>query len=129
MLETVKKRLEALGYELKITDDFSLNFCMDKVTNAIKNEINWKEIPKELEQVAVDMIVGDFLLGKKTFAPQELENLDLDYAIKEMQEGDTKTVFATGEGSQTSEQRLNSFINYLLNYGKDQFPKFRRLRW
>jgi len=58
-----------------------------------------------------------------------LTNLDLDFAVKEISLGDTKTAFAVGDASQTSEQRLNTFISTLLSYGKAEFSKFRRLSW
>ena len=75
------------------------------------------------------MAAGEFLQAKKTFQPDDLESFDLDYAVKQIQTGDTNTVFAAGEGSMTPEQRLNTFINYLLNYGKSEFHSFRRIRW
>ena len=36
MLEDVIKRLEGLGFT--VTDEWVLNFCIDKVTNHIKNK-------------------------------------------------------------------------------------------
>ncbi len=128
-VETVKKRLECFGYEIRAGDDTALRFCVEKVSSSIKNEINWKEVPDGLGRIAVDMAAGEFLLSKKTFAPDELTNLDLGYAVKQIQTGDTNTVFATGEGNFTPEQRLTAFINYLLSYGKAEFNSFRRLRW
>lgn len=128
-VDIVKERLKSFGYELKAEDDFVLSFCIDKVRSSIKNEINWQDVPEGLEHVAIDMVVGEFLLSKKTFAPNELEGFDLDYAVKQIQTGDTNTVFAIGEGSMTPEQRLTTFINYLLSYGKAEFNSFRRLRW
>ena len=116
--DTVKERLKSFGYEVKADDEFALTFCVEKVRSTIKNEINWNDVPEGLEHIAVDMAVGEFLLSKKTFAP-----------VKQIQTGDTNTVFATGEGSMTPEQRLTSFINYLLSYGKAEFNSFRRIRW
>nr|DAQ34782.1 MAG TPA: tail connector protein [Caudoviricetes sp.] len=127
--DAVKDRLKSLGYEVKADDEFALTFCVEKVRSSIKNEINWQEVPEGLEHIAVDMAVGDFLLSKKTFAPNDLVGFDLDYAVKQIQTGDTNTVFATGEGSLTPEQRLTTFINYLLSYGKAEFNSFRRIRW
>ncbi len=127
--ETVKERLKSFGYEVRAEDAFALTFCIEKVKNTIKNEINAKDIPEGLEHIAVDMAAGEFLLSKKTFAPADLEGLDLDYAVKQIQTGDTNTVFATGEGSLTPEQRLNSFINYLLTYGREEFSCYRKIRW
>lgn len=127
--DAVKDRLKSLGYEVKADDEFALTFCVEKVRSTIKNEINWQDVPEGLEHIAVDMAAGEFLLSKKTFAPNDLVGLDLDYAVKQIQTGDTNTVFATGEGSLTPEQRLTAFINYLLSYGKAEFNSFRRIRW
>ena len=127
--DAVKDRLKSLGYEVKVDDEFALTFCVEKVRSTIKNEINWQDVPEGLEHIAVDMAAGEFLLSKKTFAPNDLVGFDLDYAVKQIQTGDTNTVFATGEGSLTPEQRLTAFINYLLSYGKAEFNSFRRIRW
>lgn len=128
-LENVKERLKGFGYTVKAGDDFALTFCIEKVRSTIKNEVNWQDVPEGLEHIAVDMTVGEFLLSKKTFAPDDLDSLDLDYAVKQIQTGDTNTVFATGDGTMTPEQRLTSFINYLLSYGREEFSCFRRIRW
>lgn len=128
-VDAVKARLQSFGYEVKVEDDFALTFCVEKVRNTVKIEINWQDVPEELEHIAIDMACGEFLNAKKTFAPDDLENLDLDQAVKQIQTGDTNTVFAVGDGSQTDEQRLTAFINYLLNYGRSEFNSFRRIRW
>lgn len=126
---TVTARLTSMGYDVKADDESALAFCVGKVRSSILNDINWDHIPEGLEHTAVDMVVGEFLQMKKTFCPADLESFNLDYAVKQIQTGDTNTVFATGEGSQTDEQRLTTLINYLLTYGKDEFSSFRRLRW
>lgn len=128
-IDTVTERLRSFGYEVRTDDEFALTFCIEKVRSTIKNETNWQDVPEGLAHIAVDMTVGEFLLSKKTFAPDELEGFDLEYAVKQIQTGDTNTVFATGEGSLTPEQRLTTFINYLLSYGKAEFNAFRRIRW
>lgn len=126
--DAVLKRLSSLGIEIDSSDGFVLTFAVEKVRSTIKNEINWQDVPEGLEHIAVDMAVGEFLLNKKTFAPDSL-NIDLSYAVKQIQAGDTNTVFATGESSLTPEQRLDNLINYLLSYGKSEFASFRRLKW
>ncbi len=128
-VEIVKKRLLSFGYETKADDESALVFCVEKTRNTIKNETNRKDIPEGLEQVAVDMAVGEFLLSKKTFAPADLEGLDLNYAVKQIQTGDTNTVFAIGDGNMTPEQRLTSFINHLLTSRRAEFNSFRKIRW
>ena len=129
MLERIKERLQSLGYTVKDSDDIAINFAMQKVENTIKNDCNVSAIPDGLTHVAINMVVGEFLMSKKTFAPSDLLNFNLDSAVKQIQEGDTNISFAVGEGSKTDEQRLDSFIDYLLNYGRDEFITYRRFRW
>lgn len=129
MLERIKERLQSIGYAVKDSDDIAINFAMQKVENTIKNDCNISAIPDGLINIAIDMVVGEFLMSKKTFAPNDLLNFNLDSAIKQIQEGDTNISFAVGEGSKTDEQRLDSFIDYLLNYGRDEFITYRRFRW
>lgn len=127
-VEAVKNRLASFGYTVKDTDELAITFSVDKVTSTIKNEINWQYVPDGLFHIAVDMACGEFLMYKLTFSPDDLD-IDLDTAVSELREGDTTVRFGLGDGSTTPEQRLTSFINYLLNYGKDEFNSFRRLRW
>lgn len=129
MLEQVKERLQSFGYELQEGDEFSLNFCVQKVENTIKNDCNVPAIPDGLRNIAVDMAVGEFLTAKKTFSPNSIAGLDFDAAVKQIQTGDTNIVFAVGEGCLTTEQRLDNFVSYLLTYGREQFSCYRRIRW
>ena len=129
MLEKVKERLQSFGYTLKDGDEVILNFSIQKVENTIKNDCNVSSIPDGLVNIAIDMTIGEFLTAKKTFSPNDITGLDLDFAVKQIQTGDTNTVFATGEGSLTPEQRLSAFISYLLTYGRDEFSCYRKIRW
>lgn len=129
MLERVKERLESFGYALKDGDEAILTFSIQKVENTIKNDCNVPSVPDGLANIAIDMAIGEFLTAKKTFSPDDIAGLDLDFAVKQIQVGDTNTVFATGEAILTPEQRLNSFLNYLLTYGRDEFACYRKLRW
>ncbi len=129
MFIKAKERIESFGYEFKNSDKVILDFAIQKVENTIKNECNVNEIPEGLINIAVDMAAGEFLLSKKTFAPEDLAGFDLSYAVKQIQTGDTNTVFAVGDGSLTNEQRLDAFINHLLTYGRKEFLCYRKLRW
>lgn len=129
MLDKAKERLQTLGYELQNGDEASLAFSVLKVMQSIKNECNVPAVPDGLLSVAVDMSVGEFLQVKKTFSPDSVAGLDLDMAVKQIQMGDTNIVFATGEGSLTAEQRLDAFLQYLLNSGREALSCYRRVRW
>ena len=129
MVEQARERLESFGYLLKDGDEVILAFSLQKVENTIKNDCNVSSELKGLVSIAIDMAVGEFLTAKKAFTPDDIAGLDLDYAVKQIQAGDTNTVFATGEGNLTPEQRLNNFLNYLLTHGRDEFSCYRKLRW
>lgn len=129
LFQKAKEKLESFGYEFKTEDNSILEMCFGKVEWTIRNDCNIYSIPEGLASIAIDMAIGEFLTAKKTFSPNEIAGLDLDFAVKQIQEGDTNTVFATGEASMTPEQRLNNFLNYLLTHGRDEFACYRRLRW
>lgn len=88
---------------------------------------NAKNMPEGLVSVAVYMAVGEYLNMKKVSG--QLEGFDLEAAIKQIQEGDTNTVFAIGDGNLTPEQRLNSLIDYLTNGRSRELYRFRKFVW
>ena len=123
------KRLEGFGYKLKAGDKAVLKFAVEKVTNTIKNECNVSAVPDGLINIAVDMAAGEFLGTKKAFSPADIAGLDLEPAVKQIQVGDTNTAFAVGEGSLTTEQRFDLFVEHLLNYGRGELACYRKIRW
>ena len=130
MLEKVIARLDSFGYTVTEKDMPTLVFEIEKVTWTVKNDCNVSEIPEGLTHIAIDMVCGHFLQTKKTTSPADLSDLiDFDSAvIKEITAGDTKTVWENS-GAQSSEQRYDAFCDYLINYGRDEFSCYRRLRW
>ena len=128
--ETIIKRLASLGYTFNdVSDSWVLGFLFDKVTNSIKDSINRPEIPEALYQVFVDMVAGEFLLMKKSTGGLDGFEVDTEaVAVKSIQQGDTSVSFAVDK-TMSAEERLNAVINYLLNYGKPQFLRHRRLVW
>ena len=122
----VEMRLLTLGYPVTEADQKILSHVTGHAAQYVCTFCNFPrcpdDIPGSLRYVTVDYAVGNFLQHKKTFAPDDLTNLNLDVVVKQITTGDTTTVFATGEGSQTDEQKLNSFISYLMTYGKQEFP-------
>lgn len=128
-LKTVRSLLENIGYITNTSDEAILRFCIDNVRNTIKNTIHRKDVPKGLKYVVIKRTIGEFLKTKKTFAPDDIAGLDLSSAVKQIQEGDVNVVFTTGDGSLTSEQRLDSLISHFLAYGQDEIMHYRRLVW
>ena len=126
MREDVVTLLDAFGVT-GAADDPLLDFIIATVTERIKNETNQPAIPEGLNRLAVEMVAGQYLSLKK--GSGQLEGFDLEAAVKQIQEGDTNTVFAIGEGNTTPEQRLDTLINYLMNGRTREFIKYRRLSW
>lgn len=118
--------LTALGVA-GAADDPLLDIVLNNVQWRIKNLSNLSEIPEGLESLAVSMAVGEYLNMKKVSG--QLEGFDLDAAIKQIQEGDTNTVFAIGDGSSTPEQRLDALISYLISGRTRELYRFRRFVW
>lgn len=126
MRDQVISMLTALGVTGAATDPL-LDILLQNVQQRILNKTNQSVIPEGLESVAIYMAVGEYLNMKKTVG--QLTGFDLDAAIKQIQEGDTNTVFAIGEGSLTPEQRLNGLIDYLINGRSDELYRYRKLVW
>lgn len=126
MRDQVISMLTALGVTGATTDPL-LDILLQTVQQRILNKTNQSVIPEGLESVAVYMAVGEYLNMKKTVG--QLTGFDLDATIKQIQEGDTNTVFAIGEGSLTPEQRLNGLIDYLINGRSDELYRYRKLVW
>lgn len=129
MLDKVKERLTSFGYVLEDGDDALLSFAIEKAENTIKNDCNLSSIPDGLLHIAVDLAAGEFLTVKKVFSPDSIAGLDLEMAVKQIQTGDTNTVFAVGEGGLTPEQRLDAFLNALLSSTRGEFSCYRKIRW
>ena len=126
MREDVVSMLTAIGVT-GAADDPLLDIVISNVQYRVQNETNRADLPDGLKSVAVYMAVGEYLNMKKVSG--QLDGFDLDAAIKQIQEGDTNTVFAIGDGNLTPEQRLDSLISYLINGRTREFYRFRRFLW
>ncbi|MCJ0188296.1 hypothetical protein J0W86_21135, partial [Clostridioides difficile] len=113
-IDDIERRLQGFGYVLKNGDKWLIDFVREKIENIIKLDCNIGEIPKELHNIEVDMIVGEFLFTKKNMGQLDIESLNFEAVEKSISEGDTKVDFAIGSGSQTPEQRFDTLVNYLL---------------
>lgn len=121
MLDDVKSRLEGLGFSVTAADEWILTFCIDKVTNHIKNNCNINEVPQGLHEVAVDLICGEYLQGK--FSTGQLG--DYSQAVQKIKEGDTDITFASG---MSDAELLKSLINSLQGREID-FVAYRCIKW
>ena len=128
IFETFDKKLKTF-MDITENDLFLQNCALRKVKEYIKNTANIKEIPEGLDYVVIDRAIGEFLAFKKGTGTLEVTNIDLDAVFSSIQEGDTRVDLGYGKGTQTSEQRLDDLINYLITYGEKEILGYRRLRW
>lgn len=128
--EIVTMRLMTFGYTVTEKDQLILKFVTGEAAQYVCNFCNFKtcpdDVPSSLQYVTADRAVGAFLQHKKTFEPADL-SIDLDMVVKQIQTGDTNTVFS--DGSKTTEQRLDELVQYLMNYGKQQMYSHRKVKW
>lgn len=132
MLEAVKERLKSHGITVSGVpgnpDEYMLKFSIEKVTNHIKTQTNLNVIPVPLHHIAVDMVVGEFLLMKKSMGQLEIDGLDLGLVAKTVQDGDTTVTFAIDDKNMTPEAEFNAFISSLMHEGFD-YIAYRVLTW
>ncbi len=131
MLADVKSRLSSLGItvssEPSNPDEMILNFSIQKVTNHIKNQTNLESIPDGLHEIAVDMVVGDFLFMKKGMGQLNIDSLNFELVAKQVQDGDTNVSFAVDANS-TPEAKFDACVLYL-QHNETDFVKYRVLAW
>ncbi|MFJ8064901.1 hypothetical protein ACIQYS_09730 [Psychrobacillus sp. NPDC096426] len=128
MLVEIKERLKGLGVPASIEDEYILNFIIEKVTNHIKTQTNLSNIPVPLHHIAIDMVVGEFLMMKKSMGQLAIDGIDFGLVAKTIQDGDTTTTFAIDKDNMTPEASFNAFINYLRHDSFD-FIAYRVLTW
>jgi len=125
--EDVVTLLAALGVA-GAAENPLLDLVINQVQWRIKNLTNLQEVPEGLVGLAVQMAAGEFLSMLK--GSGQLEGFELEEAaIKQIQEGDTNTVFSVGDGSYTPEQRLNSLIDFLINGRVGEIYRYRKMVW
>lgn len=124
MKEMLINRLKSLGYTYVTEDEWLLEFCTEKIENRIKREINDASIPKQLLEIEVDMICGEFLKAKK--GTGQLTTYDFKQITQTVKAGDTQVTFFEGS---SPEQQFDSLISTMINGHTADFIRFRKLVW
>lgn len=128
-LEKIAAFLAALGLT-GAEEDPLLALAAENTLHKIQNETGAQiPFPAGLENIADSMAAGEYLRIKKAAGQLALEGVDLDAAVKQLQEGDTSVTYAAGEGSQTPEQRLDGLIETLTAGRARELARYRRLVW
>lgn len=126
MKNDVTQRLASFGYTVVQADDWMLDFIIQKVTNHILNSCNISSIPEGFHQMAVDMVVGEFLMGKKASGQLNESEILNSEAVTSIKLGDTQVNF--GE-DRTASQQLDSLIAFLMKGYEVDLTSYRCMKW
>lgn len=126
MMGDVTQRLASFGYTVVPSDNWMLDFIIQKVTNHILNSCNISSIPEEFHQMAVDMVVGEFLMGKKASGQLDESEILNSEAVTSINLGDTQVNF--GE-DKTPSQQLDSLIAFLMKGYEADLVSYRCMKW
>lgn len=128
MLEDVIVLLDTLGVA-GAGDDPLLPYLLGSVCQQVRNETNLPDVPEGLRRAVVELTAGEYLAFRKNAGQLDMDGLDMETAVKQIQEGDTSVVFAVGDGALTPEQRLDTLIDRLRRNRSSEFIRYRRLLW
>lgn len=124
MIEKVKERLASLGYECVESDDFALSVIVTQKEQHIKHFCNINEVPACLEWVWVDMVCGEFLLGKKMMG--QLTSMEIEPIVKRLTEGDTTVEY---NATTDREATFNAYLDKMIHGHDSDLIAHRKLRW
>lgn len=123
-IDTVKKRLEMLGYEYSESDAPLVEYLIEMTAQTIKHKCNISEIPQCLEYVWCDMVCGELLVTRLTTG--KLTSIQVNQLATKIKEGDTEVTFANN--GVDPQKQLTSFFKNMAN-GNGQLIKHRKLVW
>mgnify|MGYP003290381425 FL=1 len=124
MFNDVVLRLNSLGYTPTENDNWLINLMIRKVENYIKDFCNIRAIPKGLRETAINMVCGEFLIGKKAMG--QLPDMTFEAVVKQITEGDTTVSFGD---SMSAEQKFDALMASMTHPDQAQFIRYRKLVW
>ena len=128
--EGVVMRLKFFKYDVPESEKSIIDYVILKVLSSVNNKTNQcytaDDIPYGLYSIVVDKVVGEFLMFKKNMG--DIPELDLSPVEKQIQVGDTNTVYAV-ETVSSPEKRYDTLINFLIFARDDELIRYRRLTW
>lgn len=123
-IETIKTRLESLGYTPVAGDDVGIQYAIINAEQYIMHFCNFLEIPSCLEHVWVDMACGYFLQTKQAIG--KLTGIEIEPIVKRIQDGDTTVEYTS---TTDREAAFNAFVENLINGHMACLLSHRKLRW
>lgn len=124
-------RLRSLGYFVQFGDSLSIAFAIQKVHSSITNMTNAKKIDKNLMSIFVDRVCGEFLYAKNQLGnlTQDMNLGEIDLSISQIKIGDTSVSYSTSNNIQSTEERIQTLIEYLKTQGGEEILCYRKIQW
>ena len=125
--EAVAERLKIFKVELKENNDlkFLIKRALSNINNITNQDYTLETLPRDIEYILIDKIVGEFLNFKKLNG--ELENLDFTSVIKSIKEGDTTETYS--DKVKTAEELFDDMVADLLSAKDNELYRFSRIVW
>ena len=139
--DPIRPQLSDLIYLIGFTDaelDPLMDICLRNAKANILTDINQEEMPAGLHNACACRAAGEYLrikLDSGTLTAGQLDALQpeaMEYAVKQIKEGEVSTTFAVGDSKDPRESalaRLAALAKWLANYGAEMLPAHRRMRW
>lgn len=128
-VEEVKGIMLLWGIPVTPTEDPLIQHMIDKVTNHIKNETNQPSIPVGAKEIAIDMVIGEYLVLKYAMGTLDIPNIKVGSSVVAgIKDGDTDIKYSTAKSYDSPVGRFNAWVASLLNSRYD-WGIWRRLRW
>ena len=124
--ETIKERLQSMGYECVESDDFAIQYTIRDVEQYILHFCNISEVPACLESAWIDIVCGKFLNTKKSMG--QLSSIHFEPLLRSIRDGDT-TVEYNNSYMSDPETFFTNFVNQLINGHNGELLSHRRIKW
>lgn len=127
----VTARLVELGVPFAQTELNAIQFSIDKVTNYIKMETNQSDIPAQAYEVAIEMVISDFVENKIAFGLFDPNDVlpPSSPAIKSVKDGDTTITYAVADSPGGDGSYSFSWLISQWRHKDYDWSAWRRLRW
>ena len=123
-LESVKTRLEVLGYTPSNEDDNGILYAIEDTKQHILNQCNLEEIPDELETFAIDAACAKFLFLKRITGNLD-ETFNIEQGVTAIKVGDTNVSL----NGQSRDVLLDTMLKSLNDGLEREMLCFRKIRW
>ena len=123
MIEGAREILKLMG--VSNIDTSTLELIKSMEIQSILNKINQQKLPRELEYIVIQRIVGKYLNMLYSSGKLNLNALNLEPQLTSIKRGDVSMTYK--EDSDTD--KIKRVIEYLITFNDEELYSFRRIIW